>query len=165
MPGPPARQMHYKQPGASLPVDLAPRPPTLELFQDQMEAYFTQRDRTLAVELASRLPRSLVDNLLQSAGLDPNVRIRQLDAPCRRQLYLALTQADLRLTGSEGYEKAEVTAGGVLLGELDRRTLESRLHPGLYCCGEVVNVTGRLGGFNFQWAWSSGYAAGRGAST
>jgi len=48
----------------------------------------------------------------------------------------------------------------VPLGELDRRTLESKLLPGLYCCGEVVNVTGRLGDFNFQWAWSSGHAAG-----
>lgn len=54
-----------------------------------------------------------------------------------------------------------MTSGGVLLGELDRRTLESRRLPGLHCCGEVVNVTGRLGGFNFQWAWCSGFAAGR----
>jgi predicted flavoprotein YhiN len=77
---------------------------------------------------------------------------------------LVLTQADLRLQGTDGYEKAEVTAGGVHLAELDRRTLESRLLPGLHCCGEVVNVTGRLGGFNFQWAWSSGYAAGMGAA-
>jgi predicted flavoprotein YhiN len=75
-------------------------------------------------------------------------------------LYLALTQVDLGLAGTEGYTKAEVTSGGVPLGEFDRRTLESKLLPGLYCCGEVVNVTGRLGGFNFQWAWSSGYAAG-----
>ncbi|MBT7858969.1 MAG: hypothetical protein HN712_01605 [Gemmatimonadetes bacterium] len=150
-----------KQPGASLPGDLAPRPPTLEVFQAQMEALFTQRDRALGGELARRLPRSLVDNLLQSAGLDPQLKIKQIDTRDRRKLYLALTQVDLRLSGTGGYAKAEVTAGGVLLGELDRRTLESRRIPGLHCCGEVVNVTGRLGGFNFQWAWSSGYAAGR----
>jgi len=77
-----------------------------------------------------------------------------------RACNLALTQVDLGLVGTERYIKAEVTSGGVPLGELDRRTLERKLLPGLYCCGEVVNVTGRLGGFNFHWAWSSGYAAG-----
>ena len=77
-----------------------------------------------------------------------------------RACNLVLTQVDLGLVGTERYIKAEVTSGGVPLGELDRRTLESKLLPGLYCCGEVVNVTGRLGGFNFHWAWSSGYAAG-----
>ena len=63
--------------------------------------------------------------------------------------------------GTEGYEKAEVTAGGVDTGELSAKTLESRKAPGLYFIGEVVDVTGHLGGFNFQWAWASGAAAGR----
>ncbi len=63
--------------------------------------------------------------------------------------------------GSEGYEKAEVTAGGVDTNELNARTMESRKVPGLYFIGEVVDVTGHLGGFNFQWAWASGAAAGR----
>ena len=64
-------------------------------------------------------------------------------------------------TGTEGYEKAEVTAGGVDTGELSSKTMESRNVPGLYFIGEVVDVTGHLGGFNFQWAWASGAAAGR----
>jgi predicted flavoprotein YhiN len=63
--------------------------------------------------------------------------------------------------GTEGYEKAEVTAGGVDTAELSARTMESRKVPGLYFIGEVVDVTGHLGGFNFQWAWASGAAAGR----
>jgi predicted Rossmann fold flavoprotein len=63
--------------------------------------------------------------------------------------------------GTEGYEKAEVTAGGVNTEELSSRTMESRRLPGLYFIGEVVDVTGQLGGFNFQWAWASGAAAGR----
>jgi predicted Rossmann fold flavoprotein len=63
--------------------------------------------------------------------------------------------------GTEGYEKAEVTAGGVDTGELSAKTMESRKIPGLFFIGEVVDVTGQLGGFNFQWAWSSGAAAGR----
>ena len=63
--------------------------------------------------------------------------------------------------GTEGYEKAEVTAGGVDTDELSAKTMESRKVPGLYFIGEVVDVTGHLGGFNFQWAWASGYCAGQ----
>ena len=64
-------------------------------------------------------------------------------------------------TGTEGYDKAEVTAGGVDTDELDAKTMECRSVPGLYFIGEVVDVTGQLGGFNFQWAWASGYSAGQ----
>lgn len=64
-------------------------------------------------------------------------------------------------TGTEGYEKAEVTAGGVDTNELSAKTMETSKVPGLFFIGEVVDVTGHLGGFNFQWAWASGAAAGR----
>ena len=64
-------------------------------------------------------------------------------------------------SGTEGYEKAEVTAGGVDTDELSPKTMESRRVPGLFFIGEVVDVTGHLGGFNFQWAWASGASAGR----
>jgi hypothetical protein len=63
--------------------------------------------------------------------------------------------------GDEGYDKAEVTAGGVDTNELSSKTMESRKVPGLYFIGEVVDVTGQLGGFNFQWAWASGFCAGQ----
>jgi len=149
-----------KQPGAALTPLLVPRPPTREAFEHQIRGLFEQRERILGTVLATRLPRSLVEALLHAARIDSNYKVKQLDDRDRARLYLALTQVDLGLAGTEGYTKAEVTSGGVPLGELDRRTLESKLLPGLYCCGEVVNVTGRLGGFNFQWAWSSGYAAG-----
>ena len=75
----------------------------------------------------------------------------------------ALLARDVGVTGTLGYEKAEVTAGGVPLSEVDASTLESRVAPGLWLCGEVLDVEGRLGGFNFQWAWSSGTVAGRAA--
>jgi predicted flavoprotein YhiN len=65
--------------------------------------------------------------------------------------------------GTEGYAKAEVTAGGVDTNELSAKTMESRKAPGLYFIGEVVDVTGHLGGFNFQWAWASGFSAGQAA--
>jgi predicted Rossmann fold flavoprotein len=73
----------------------------------------------------------------------------------------ALHRWGVRPAGTEGYEKAEVTVGGVNTEELSSKTMESRLVPGLYFVGEVVDVTGWLGGFNFQWAWASGAAAGR----
>jgi predicted flavoprotein YhiN len=74
-----------------------------------------------------------------------------------------LVARELPVDGTLGYEKAEVTAGGVTLSEVNPSTLESRIVPGLYLCGEVLDVEGRLGGFNFQWAWSSGTVAGRAA--
>jgi predicted Rossmann fold flavoprotein len=153
-----------KPPGAALPPALAPRPPTREAFDSQTQDLFGQRDRTLSNALSTRLPRSLVAGLLGAAGLNGEQKVKQLNTRDRAKLFLALTQVDIGLSGTEGYAKAEVTSGGVLLAELDHRTLESRRFPGLYCCGEVVNVTGRLGGFNFQWAWSSGYAAGTAAA-
>ena len=64
-------------------------------------------------------------------------------------------------SGTEGYDKAEVTLGGVDTNELSSKTMESRRVPGLYFVGEVVDVTGQLGGFNFQWAWASGFVAGQ----
>lgn len=153
-----------KAPGASLRPGEAPRPPTREAFEQSAASLFAERERAVQHVFAQRVPRKLLRALLAVAEIDPSQKLKQLDPRQRRALYLALTQVDLGLVGAEGYAKAEVTAGGVLLGELERASLESRRWPGLHCCGEVVNVTGRLGGFNFQWAWSSGYAAGVGAA-
>ena len=75
-----------------------------------------------------------------------------------------VTARPLRIDGTLGYEKAEVTAGGVTLSEVNPSTLESRVVPGLYPCGEILDVEGRLGGFNFQWAWSSGTVTGQAAA-
>lgn len=77
----------------------------------------------------------------------------------RRRLVLALTAWPLPVVGSRGYDYAEVTAGGVPLTEINAATMESRVCPGLYLAGEILDVDGRLGGFNFQWAWSSAYVA------
>jgi predicted flavoprotein YhiN len=153
-----------KPPGASLPPADAPRPPTREAFLEAAAPLLADRDRGLGNALAERVPRALVQALLRARGVDPQRPVRQVDARGWAAVHLALTQADLRLTGTDGYQKAEVTTGGVRLQELDRTTLESRRAPGLHCCGEVVDVTGRLGGFNFQWAWASGFAAGAGAA-
>lgn len=112
--------------------------------------------------LAARMPERIADMITAESGLG-GVTLAQTPKPRRSDMLRAVLERDLHVTGTLGYEKAEVTAGGVPLAEVDASTLESRLAPGLYLCGEVIDVEGRLGGFNFQWAWSSGTVAGRGA--
>ena len=116
--------------------------------------------QALATALTTRLPRALVDHFVQEAA-GP---LSGLTRDSRREAARSVVSIDLGIRGDEGFRKAEVTAGGVPLEELRSRTLESRIVPGLHFCGEVVDVTGRLGGFNFQWAWLSGVVAGKGAA-
>jgi hypothetical protein len=82
----------------------------------------------------------------------------------RRRLAVLATAMEVPVTGSRGFTFAEVTAGGVPLSELQLATMESRACPGLFICGEVCDVDGRIGGFNFQWAWASGFLAGNAAA-
>jgi predicted flavoprotein YhiN len=110
-----------------------------------------------AVKQALRevLPQRLA-NYLAEAGAPRGWSNTALEA-CER----GLRQWELHPVGTEGFEKAEVTAGGVDTAGLQARTMEVRAVPGLFFIGEVVDVTGHLGGFNFQWAWASGVAAGK----
>jgi predicted flavoprotein YhiN len=82
----------------------------------------------------------------------------------RQTLIRLLTRYPLPYTGNEGYQKAEVTGGGVPLNEVNPRTMESRLQPGLFLCGELLDAFGPIGGFNFAWAWVTGRLAGVGAA-
>jgi predicted Rossmann fold flavoprotein len=109
--------------------------------------------------LADHLPRRLADALAQRIGIETelgNTPDARLDAAAA-----TLENLTFHPTGTEGYAKAEVTAGGIDTAELSSRTMEARRVPGLYAIGEAVDVTGWLGGYNFQWAWSSGVAAGQ----
>jgi predicted flavoprotein YhiN len=91
--------------------------------------------------------------------------VNQVDRAHRDAVIAGVIERDLHVIGTLGYEKAEVTAGGVRLSEVDPSTLESRKSAGLYLCGEILDVEGRLGGFNFQWSWSSGMVAGQAAAS
>lgn len=119
--------------------------------------------RTVKRFLAGRLPERLADLLCREARVEPGEGLSQVDRERRTALIERVVARDLAVTGTLGYEKAEVTAGGVRLSEVDPSTLESRKAPGLYLCGEILDVEGRLGGFNFQWSWSSGTVAGSSA--
>jgi predicted Rossmann fold flavoprotein len=110
------------------------------------------------------LPQRLADQLLAEAGVDDARALSQLRRAERGRLVAALARYELPWTGDEGYRKAEVTGGGVALGEVDPRTLESRRAAGLYLCGEMLDAFGPIGGYNFAWAWSTGRAAGLGAA-
>jgi predicted Rossmann fold flavoprotein len=117
----------------------------------------------VATPLRRALPDRLADTLLSEAGVDPVRPLPQLRREERRRLIDLLTHYPLPWTGDEGYRKAEVTGGGVALSEVDPRILESRLHPGLFLCGEMLDAFGPIGGHNFAWAWATGRAAGLGA--
>ena len=146
----------YWRPGAALVVDFAPdlssRSPLLEALL-QPDA---RRDAAaLRQALRAVLPHRLADYLAEIGG--PQGWSNAALEACEREL----RRWKFHPVATEGFEKAEVTAGGVDTDELQARTMEARAVPGLYFIGEVVDVTGQLGGFNFQWAWASGVAAGR----
>jgi predicted Rossmann fold flavoprotein len=115
----------------------------------------------VATILATRLPAAVADVWLTLAGIDRESTMAHLGRDDRRRLVRALVEAPVKVLDSRGYGYAEVTAGGIPLGDIDSATMESRLCPGLFLVGEILDVDGRLGGFNFQWAWSSGWVAGR----
>lgn len=120
--------------------------------------------RTVIGALRAELPDRLAGVLAVVAGVDPQRRLAELRREERLALIEMLVRAPLPWTGHEGYKKAEVTGGGVSLAEVDPRTMESRRHPGLFLCGEVLDAFGPIGGYNFLWAWATGRAAGNGAS-
>ena len=131
---------------------------------DRVDATLTSlaadRPRTsLQTALAEILPGSIAAAVLHHLGLDEATPLAHLARADRRRLAHALVEWPLAVTGSRGYNYAEATAGGVALDEINPATMESRRCPGLYLVGEMLDVDGRIGGFNFQWAWSSAHVA------
>lgn len=120
--------------------------------------------RTVGGVVRAALPDRLATALLGVAGVDPARPLAELRREERRRVVETLVRGALPVTGDEGYKKAEVTGGGVSLAEIDPRTMESRVQPGLFLCGEVLDAFGPIGGYNFLWAWATGRAAGRGAA-
>lgn len=157
--GPAALQISsYWTPGEALTIDLFPGTAIADHLQKQKR----QRPKSvLRTVLIDSLPRALVIEL--QALLWPQqaeTPLAEIPDDSLRQIAGELSAWSVRPAGTEGYRTAEVTMGGIDTGELSSKTLEARRQKGLYCIGEVVDVTGHLGGFNFQWAWASGYAAG-----
>lgn len=130
---------------------------------EQMDAYLAETSNprtTIHRRVADCVPERLARAICASAGLDPMLQFAHLKRDDRRTLAHAITRTQLPITGDRGFTFAEVTAGGIPLAEIHLDTMESRVCPGVHICGEICDVDGRIGGFNFQWAWASGYAAG-----
>lgn len=147
----------YWQPGQSIRINLLPE----VVLVDELIAAKTTSKKTLANFLAAYLPARLVDGLLVANEFDGSAKIADMQDKRLRLLSEKISRWELLPNGSEGYRKAEVTRGGVDTRELSQQTMMANKFPGLYFIGEAVDVTGWLGGFNFQWAWASGVAAGK----
>ncbi|SLU35107.1 oxidoreductase [Klebsiella quasipneumoniae] len=144
----------YWQPGEFVTVNLLPDCNLEDFLNEQRGAHPNQ---SLKNTLAMQLPKRLVE-CLQQLGQIPDVTLKQLNVRDQQALVETLTAWRVQPNGTEGYRTAEVTLGGVDTNELSSRTMEARKTPGLYFIGEVMDVTGWLGGYNFQWAWSSAWA-------
>lgn len=146
----------YWQPGESITINLLP---DRELVEDLKNAQQQHPNQQLKTWLAQLLPKRVVNTLL-----DENTANKTLHSLSRTEFSTISEQLQawkIRPNGTEGYRTAEVTLGGVDCDALSSKTMEAKNVPGLYFIGEVVDVTGWLGGYNFQWAWSSGWCAGQ----
>lgn len=148
----------YWEPGETISLDLAP---SEALGEALLSAKGAAPRSTVRKSLGGTLPRKLVQELESSMWPGEAERsLAEWPDDALAALGESLNRWSLRPSGTEGYRKAEVTLGGVDTRHLSSRTMECTTTPGLFFIGEVVDVTGHLGGFNFQWAWSSGHAAG-----
>jgi predicted Rossmann fold flavoprotein len=118
---------------------------------------------SVLTHVSQRLPERVATALLRHADVDASIAAGQLSREGRRAIVHALTALVLPVVQHRGWNYAEVTAGGVPLAEVDFRTLQSRMIPRLHLAGETLDCDGRIGGFNFPWAWATGYLAGRAA--
>jgi len=146
----------YWRQGGEIDVDMAPG---IDVFEALRRARAGHARQTVGAVLARVLPRRLAQLIAETEGASGNIA----DASDRVlwRVATAVNAWRVRPAGSEGYRTAEVTVGGVDTRALDSRTMAAKAVPGLYFIGEVVDVTGWLGGYNFQWAWASGWCAGQ----
>lgn len=132
--------------------------PTLESWL--LEFASAHPKAQLETAIGRLLPHRVAHAVLDALGVDTRVQMAQLSKVIRREVISALLDWPIAVIGGRGYKFAEATAGGVSLTEVDPGTLQSRRCPNLYFVGEILDVDGRIGGFNFQWAWSSAWVAG-----
>jgi predicted Rossmann fold flavoprotein len=132
---------------------------------DTLEAEFQEECRgagrrlVLSI-LAHYVPQRLAETIAVQASLDPECRAAEVSRNQRQRLVAWLKQFDIPVSGTLGFNKAEVTAGGIALDEVDSHTMESRIVPGLFLAGEILDIDGPIGGYNFQAAFSTGWLAG-----
>jgi predicted Rossmann fold flavoprotein len=146
---------------ARLACDWLPDVPSHRLDEELRQAAAADGRRHLVTFLAERLPRRLIEQLFALAALPLDLRGAEFSKTQRAALIQMLKETPISITGTRGFAKAEVTAGGVALSEIDSRTMQSKIVPGLYFAGEILDLDGPIGGYNFQAAFSTGVLAGR----
>ena len=149
---------NYWVPGDPLKLNLLPG---VDVTQELIEMKNQSDKRSIRSYLNQYLPRAVVVEL-QTLWFEDlsDVPITQVSSKDLNRIGAMLNAWNLKPSGTEGYRTAEVTVGGVNTNGISSQTMEVKKYPGLYFVGEVLDVTGQLGGFNFQWAWASGYVAG-----
>lgn len=152
-----------RDPAATLTINWVPDQ-THESIDQVLSSSGPRAAHSAARALSEWVPDRLARAICDHANIEPAALVRSLTREQRRALGRAATAMALPITGDRGFTHAEVTAGGVPLSEVRLETMESRMCPGLHLCGEICDVDGRIGGFNFQWAWASGHLAGVGAA-
>jgi predicted Rossmann fold flavoprotein len=147
----------YWQPGEAVTINLLPDQDAFEWLKDQQK----QQPKTqLNTVLQQHFPKRVVTAFAEHHQWPLNNKLADTSNAQFQAIADNLNRWQLKPNGTEGYRTAEVTLGGVNVDEISSKTMESQKQPGLYFIGEVLDVTGWLGGFNFQWAWSSGFACG-----
>jgi predicted Rossmann fold flavoprotein len=152
---------HPNPTSLNLECDLAPARPEPQIDEFLRTETAASGKKQLAGVLAEVLPRRVAEQVLALAGLPTDRKAAALSKDDRRKLVALTKRLTLPLAGTLGFEKAEVTAGGVRLDEVDSRTMQSKLVPDLHLAGEILDLDGWIGGYNFQSAWSTGWLAGR----
>jgi hypothetical protein len=147
----------FWQPGDELLINLLPQLDLSAFLQEQQQKH---PDQELKTALGKVLPKRLVEKLIEIKVIN-NQPLKALQNKSIANISQTLHHYVFKPNGTEGYRTAEVTLGGVDTNELSSKTMEAKKQPGLYFVGEVMDVTGWLGGYNFQWAWSSGWVAGQ----
>ncbi len=151
---------HARPETLGVEIDLLPSADTASVSAWVRDQALAAGKKQLAVALSDRLPRRLIERALEQAGLPRDRRAAGLSKADRGRLVDTIKRLRVPITGTLGFRKAEVTAGGVALDEVDSRTTQSKRMPGLYLAGEVLDLDGPIGGYNFQAAWSTGWLAG-----
>jgi predicted Rossmann fold flavoprotein len=146
--------------GLKLLADFWPQSRADAFEQQLRELAAREGKRSVIGAFAEKLPRRLVETLFRRADVPADRRLAELSGAERTQLLAQFKQCEIQVTGSRGFDKAEVTAGGVALDEVDSRTMESKLVTNLYLAGEILDLDGFIGGYNFQAAFSTGWLAG-----
>jgi hypothetical protein len=142
-----------------LVIDLLPDS-TVQQLEEWIAHETRQSNRAISTVLASRIPKRLASSILQGIGAAYDPHLAELPKSIRLKMIENIKQHRIPISGTLGYPKAEVTAGGVEIGEVNFQDMQSRLQPGLFLAGEILDLDGPIGGYNFQAAWSTGHTAG-----